>query len=182
MQGWRSINKRSFHAWPSSLLLPALRVLQLDGFLLALCYAPLLFGYIQGRRGHCPLPFEKEGGGAFNNNIIGHFMVYQDRLKTNLLLLFAHPEKSEWFSLISVIIFEVNIVAEQKQAYLVTIFFVFYKLPLPLDYFSAPTPNHCSGVPGYITSFDTMGGSWCNVLSNVFNPTRKSLEFKHASQ
>jgi len=31
--------------------------------------------------------------------------------------LFAHPENSEWFSIIYVVIFEVNIVAEQKQAY-----------------------------------------------------------------
>jgi len=43
-------------------------------------------------------------------------MVYQDRFETNLLQLFAHPETSECFSVISVIIFEVNIVAEQKQA------------------------------------------------------------------
>jgi len=44
-------------------------------------------------------------------------MVYQDRLEANSLQLFAHPENSEWFSIISVINFEVNIVAEQKQAY-----------------------------------------------------------------
>jgi len=42
-------------------------------------------------------------------------MVYQYPLKTNLLQLFARPENSEWFSIISVIIFDVNIVAEQKQ-------------------------------------------------------------------
>jgi len=43
-------------------------------------------------------------------------MVHQDRLEKNLLQLFAHPERSEWFSIIYDIIFEVNIVAEQKQA------------------------------------------------------------------
>jgi len=32
------------------------------------------------------------------------------------LQLFAHPENSEECSIISVIIFEVNIVSEQKQA------------------------------------------------------------------
>jgi len=42
-------------------------------------------------------------------------MVYQDRSKTNSLQLFAHPESSEWFSIISGIMFKVNIVAEQKQ-------------------------------------------------------------------
>jgi len=38
------------------------------------------------------------------------------------LQLFAHPETSEWLAIISGIICEVNIVAEQKQAQLVTIF------------------------------------------------------------
>jgi len=44
-----------------------------------------------------------------------NFLVYHDRLETNLLQLFRHPESSEWFSIISVIIFEVDIVDEQKQ-------------------------------------------------------------------
>jgi len=39
-------------------------------------------------------------------------MVYQDRLETNLLQLFGHPENSERFFIISIIIFEVNIVDE----------------------------------------------------------------------
>jgi len=43
-------------------------------------------------------------------------MFYQDRIETNSFQLFAQPEISEWFSIISGIIFEVNIVAEQKQA------------------------------------------------------------------
>jgi len=47
----------------------------------------------------------------FHSSIIGHLMVDKDRLETNLLQLFGHPEYSEWFS----IIFEVNIVTEQKQ-------------------------------------------------------------------
>jgi len=59
---------------------------------------------------------------VFHNSIIGNFMVYRDRLETNLLLLFRHPENSEWFSKISVIIFEVNIVDEQKHTQSVTIF------------------------------------------------------------
>jgi len=33
---------------------------------------------------------------------------------TNLLQLLTHQQYSEWFSILSVIIFEVNIVAEQK--------------------------------------------------------------------
>ena len=39
-------------------------------------------------------------------------MIYQDRLETNLLQLFASTYSSEWFSIISVICFEVSIVSE----------------------------------------------------------------------
>jgi len=41
-------------------------------------------------------------------------MFYHDRIETNLLRPFAHPENSDWFSIIF-LISEVNIVAEQKQ-------------------------------------------------------------------
>jgi len=51
----------------------------------------------------------------FYNNIIGNFMVYQFRIETNLLQLFAHRENSDVLY-DSVIIFKVNIVAKQKQA------------------------------------------------------------------
>jgi len=66
-----------------------------------------------------PLTFHKWGNGGrvpLYKSIIGNFMVYQDRIETNLLQLFVHPETSEWFFIISGIIFEVNIVADQKQA------------------------------------------------------------------
>jgi len=52
----------------------------------------------------------------FCKSIIGNLMVYQSRIEINLLRLFSHPETSEWFSILSGIICEVNIVAEQKQA------------------------------------------------------------------
>jgi len=70
-----------------------------------------------GERGILPA-FQKSGNGAdvhFHNNAIGNFMVYQDRIETNLLQLFVYPEKTEWCSIIFVIIFEVNIAAEQEQ-------------------------------------------------------------------
>ena len=50
-----------------------------------------------------PCPFERGATGAevpFHNNVIGSFMVCQYRIETNLLQLFAHPENSEWFSMI----------------------------------------------------------------------------------
>jgi len=42
-------------------------------------------------------------------------MIYQDQLQTNLLQLFAHT-KFRWFSIISVITFKANIVAEHVNA------------------------------------------------------------------
>jgi len=51
----------------------------------------------------------------FHNRIRGNFMVYQDRLEANLLQLFVHTKNSEWISIISVIVFEVNVVSAQKQ-------------------------------------------------------------------
>jgi len=56
---------------------------------------------------------------------MGNFMVYQDRLETYLLQLFTHPDTSEWFSIVSVINFEVNHLAKQKQALLLTTFLFF---------------------------------------------------------
>jgi len=53
----------------------------------------------------------------FYYSIIDNFMFWQDRIETNLLQLFTQQKNSEWFSIISVIIFEVNIVTEQKQKY-----------------------------------------------------------------
>jgi len=49
------------------------------------------------KNGGIVLPtFLKRGNGgvelSFHNSFIGNFMVYQDRLETNLLQPFAHPE------------------------------------------------------------------------------------------
>jgi len=41
----------------------------------------------------------------FYKSIIGNFMVDQNWLETNLLQLIVHPETSDWFSIISGIIF-----------------------------------------------------------------------------
>jgi len=43
-------------------------------------------------------------------------MVYKDWLETNLLQQFAHPQNSQRLTVSSAIIFEVNIIATQKQA------------------------------------------------------------------
>jgi len=71
--------------------------------------------------GHCPpCPFqgrtEEEEEVPFHkvSEVISWFIEID--LETNLLQLFAHAETSEWFSIISVISLDVNIVAEQKKA------------------------------------------------------------------
>jgi len=99
---------------------------------------------------HDPCPFIKRTTGAevpFYESIIGNFMVCQDLIETNLLQLFEHPEASEWFSIISGIIFEVSIVSEQKKAYLVTIFCFFTNLHWSQHFYCLPLPYRCSGVP-----------------------------------
>jgi len=86
--------------------------------------------------GALPLSFEMRGnvsGGAF----LGDFMVYQDRFEKKLLQLFALQDNSEWFSIISAIIF--NIAAEQKKT-LVTICSFFYKFPLLSPFYCPPCP------------------------------------------
>ena len=99
----------------------------------------------------------------FHNRIIGNFMVYQDRLEANLLQLFAHPENSEWFSIISGIIFEVNVVSAQSKDN-DSDFFVFYKLPSPSILLLPPTAvltylapgiqnvSHCVACPNVVQS------------------------------
>ena len=37
-----------------------------------------------------------------HNSIISNLMIYQDRLQTSFLQLFAHTQNSEWFSIITV--------------------------------------------------------------------------------
>ena len=51
---------------------------------------------------------------SLHDIVIGNFMFYQDRLEANLLQLFAHPENSEWFSVI-LLLFLRSTVSEQKQ-------------------------------------------------------------------
>ena len=59
-----------------------------------------------------------------HNRIKSNFMIDQDRFETNLLQLFVHTQNSQGFSQISVINFEVNIVAEHDNAKRMTIIWV----------------------------------------------------------
>jgi len=68
-------------------------------------------------------------------------MVYKDRLETNSLQLFAHPQYSEWFSITSAIIFEVNVGKHNWQRFL---FFTSFRCP---QLFDCQLPYRCSGVP-----------------------------------
>jgi len=62
-------------------------------------------------------PFQKWGsvGVGALSYIMGNFMVYQYRLETNLLQLFAQPENSEQFSVSSVITFEVTMLLNRNK-------------------------------------------------------------------
>jgi len=74
--------------------------------------------------GALSLPLESGETGEqvhLHYSIISNFMIYQDRPERSLLQLFAHTYNSEWFSIISIIIFEVNFVAEHMNAKRMTI-------------------------------------------------------------
>ena len=98
----------------------------------------ILFSYSQGRAESgalLPLFFQKGGkraGANFSSQYHRELHGWQDLVRTNLLQLFTHaqPQHSVWFSTLSAIIFEVNMVAEQKQTYW-WIIFVFYKFAFP---------------------------------------------------
>jgi len=104
--------------WYSLQLFYISNTLTLCSSVLTLCTQQCFHG--KNRQITCPdtCPFEIAKGTdvPFHNSIIGNFIVYQDRTETDLWKLCVHPENSEWFSVISVVIFEVNIVAEQEQA------------------------------------------------------------------
>jgi len=59
------------------------------------------------------------------------------------LQLFTHPQHSEWFSTLSAIIFEVNIVAEQKQ-HIGEEYFVFYEFEFQSNTFTDRCPTAAS--------------------------------------
>ena len=52
---------------------------------------------------------------AFHNIIAGNFVVYQDRLETNLLQLFGRPENSEWFSANFVVILRPTLLLNRNK-------------------------------------------------------------------
>jgi len=69
--------------------------------------------------GIAPVPFQKWATGVeepFHTSMkAGNFILYHGGLETHLLQLFAHSANSEWSSIISVIVFAVTIIDEQKQ-------------------------------------------------------------------
>ena len=78
----------------------------------------LLYSFKRGRR--C----------IFHHSIVDNFMVYQDRIETNLLQLFAQQENSEWFSIISVIILSSTLLLNRNKNNRNDLL-VFYKFPFP---------------------------------------------------
>jgi len=77
-----------------------------------------------------PWPFKRRAKGSevlFHNSIMGDSTVYQNRLETNLLQLFAHPENSEW--LLHHYVLSTFLPNKNKHNW--WRLFVFYKFPLP---------------------------------------------------
>jgi len=90
---------------------------------------------------------------------------------------FGHPENSESFSVISVIIFEVNIVDEQKQTYLVTNFLFFISNHCPQLLYCPPCPTtapaslnmHVVSTNFAKTLFANVNmASYCEVANSVY--------------
>jgi len=75
----------------------------------------------------------------FHHSIVGNFMVYQDRIETNLLQLFAQQGNSEWFSIISVVILR-SILLLNRNKNIGNDLLVFYKFPFPSTFILLPLP------------------------------------------
>ena len=121
-------------------------------------------------------------------------MVYQNRLETANIFIVAirASRNSEWFSIISDIVFEVNIVVEQIQVYF-NDFFVVCKFLLLSTFFYCPLPYRCSGVSvakhashvcfwNRIDIFHPSGGSKSAVLGDAVGKGAKSQRKESADQ
>jgi len=73
--------------------------------------------------------------------MIGNFVVYEDRLETNLLQLFAHPENSEWFSIIYAICLGQRCCCAKTS--IIGYDFFFFKDSIALNSFIAPLLHRC---------------------------------------
>jgi len=82
----------------------------------------------------------------FYKSIIDNFMVYQDRIETNLLQAFAHLQTSEWFSIILVLIWRSTLLLNRNQYKFDPILLFFYKFALPST-LTLLLPYRCSGIP-----------------------------------
>ena len=115
------------------------------------------------------LPFRKGSNGAdvpFHNSIIGNFIVYQDRIHTDLLKLCAHAENSEWFSVIFVIMVFCNFCyyfwgqncCWTEKSITGNDFFVFHKFPLRSTILLPPCPTV---TPASLVSYIWTLDCWC---------------------
>jgi len=120
---------------------------------------------------------------AFHNSVIGNFVVYQNRLEKNLLQLLRHLVNSEWFSIIYVIIFEVNIVDQQKQT-IGNDFFVFISFHCPQLFCCSPCLTtapaslnmHVVSSNFAKTVFASVNmTSCCDIINNVYPVTLTTI-------
>jgi len=72
-------------------------------------------------------------------------MVYQDRIETNLLQLFAQHENSEWFQSFLLLFFK-SILLLNGNKNIGNDLLVFYKFPFPSTFILLSLPYRCFGV------------------------------------
>ena len=96
--------------------------------------------FLVGMTGHFKCRATAAAEVPFHNSILANLMLYRNRLETNLLQLFARPQKCQNVCfIISLIIVEVKIVAEQNK-HNGNDFIPFHKLSLSSILLIPPTP------------------------------------------
>jgi len=93
-------------------------------------------------RGHCSAcPFETEAEVFFHTSTIGNFIVYQGQTEINLLQVLAHPENSEWFSIVSGIFLRSTLLLNRNTHICKSFIFIS---------FHCPQLFHCSSCPAAV--------------------------------
>jgi len=111
---------------------------------------PISFTRDVGEWGHSLLTFLKGANVAdvpFHNSIMRDFMVYQDRLETNLLQLFAYTENSEWFSNFPFFFLSSTLLLNRNKHNWFRFFYYFLWVSIALNSFTASLPFCCSVIP-----------------------------------
>ena len=97
-------------------------------------------------RGISLCSFKRGRRHLFHYSIVGNFMVYQDRIETNLLQLFAQQENSEWFQSFPLAFLRLILLLNRNKN-IGKHLLVFYKFPFPRTFILLPLPYRCFSGP-----------------------------------